>query len=253
MAKRVSLEVETTKEGSDLPAQVDLVESGAALDSMRNSDFDVYSAYGEVVDNSIQANAKNIKILMTYTPKTPGKRNEPVETVAFGDDGDGMTSEILHRCLQLGYSSRRNDRTGIGRFGVGATLAAINQCKRVDIYSKVVGKAWLYTCFDLDEITARRMTGIPAPIEKQPPHDFAKLVGVESGTLVVWSKYDRQHDDASVILAEFMVWAGRTYRKFISAGVTLSLNGEVIHSIDPLYLDLATTKFEPLPKNWTGC
>ena len=41
---------------------VTLVEDGAALLSMRNSDFDAYSAFGEVVDNSIQAAAKNVKV-----------------------------------------------------------------------------------------------------------------------------------------------------------------------------------------------
>lgn len=113
-------------------SEVPLVESGAALQSMRNSDFDAYSAYGEVIDNSIQANAQNIKIFFDYDHAD--KNREPLNCVAFADDGDGMGAEILHRCLQLGYSSRFNDRSGIGRFGVGATLAAINQCQRVDLY-----------------------------------------------------------------------------------------------------------------------
>jgi hypothetical protein len=39
---------------------VALVESGAAPESMRNSDFDVYSAYGEVIDNSIQAEGTEV-------------------------------------------------------------------------------------------------------------------------------------------------------------------------------------------------
>lgn len=36
---------------------VSLVESGAALQSMRNSDFDVHSAYGEVLDKRIHIHA----------------------------------------------------------------------------------------------------------------------------------------------------------------------------------------------------
>ena len=32
------------------------IEQGTALESMRASDFDCYSAYGEVIDNSIQTN-----------------------------------------------------------------------------------------------------------------------------------------------------------------------------------------------------
>lgn len=228
--------------------EIPLVESGRALDSMRNSDFDVCSAYGEVIDNSIQANAQNIKIVMFYKAKTPAMRNEPIERIVFGDDGHGMDSEILHSCLQLGYSSRYNDRSGIGRFGVGATLAAINQCKRVEIYSRAPGQNWLYTYFDLDDIAARTMTGIPAPQDHQPPKEFASLAGDKSGTLVIWSKYDRQPDDATEILRSFRVWIGRTYRKFIKNNTIITLNGEQVFAIDPLYVDLAKTQFPDDPK-----
>jgi hypothetical protein len=235
----------TTKK--ETPVQVPLVESGTALDSMRNSDFDVYSAYGEVIDNSLQADAKHVKIRMDYKSKTPLMRNEPIESIAFGDDGYGMTAEVLHRCLQLGYSSRYNDRNGIGRFGVGATLAAINQCKRVNVYSKPPGEKWLHTYFDLDEITSNKMTGIPAPQENQPPNEFINLIGDKGGTLIIWSKYDRQPDDATEILRNFTVWVGRTYRKFISSGVTITLNGQIIPAIDPLYVDISKTQFPDDP------
>jgi hypothetical protein len=228
--------------------EVPLVESGTALDSMRNSDFDVYSAYGEVVDNSLQAEAKHVKILIVYKPKTTIHRNEPIERIAFGDDGYGMNEEILHRCLQLGYSSRFNDRSGIGRFGVGATLAAINQCKLVEIYSRPSGGKWLFTYFDLDEITQRRMTGIPTPEEKNPPQEFANLTGDKMGTLVIWSKYDRQPDDASEILTNFRTWVGRTYRKFIFSGKEISVNGATVLAIDPLYVNLEKTQFPGDPK-----
>lgn len=224
---------------------VPLVESGAALQSMRNSDFDAYSAYGEVIDNSIQAEAKNIKIIFDYDHAD--RNREPLNCVAFADDGNGMGSEILHRCLQLGYSSRFNDRSGIGRFGVGATLAAINQCQRVELYSKQKGGLWLFTYVDLEEITAKKMVGIPDPIQKDPPAKFADIVSKENGTLVIWSKYDRQHDDATDIMEEFRVWSGRTYRKFIWKGLNLSINGEAVNAIDPLYVTKEKTAFPEDP------
>jgi hypothetical protein len=228
--------------------EVPLVESGTALESMRNSDFDVCSAYGEVVDNALQADAKHVRIRMDYKSKTPAMKDEPIECIAFGDDGVGMNADVLHHCLSLGYSSRYNDRSGIGRFGVGATLAAINQCKRVDVYSKVAGGQWLHTHFDLDEIASKQMSGIPAPKPKELPPKFANLVGEQSGTLVLWNKYDRQPDNASEILKSFVVWLGRTYRKFISSDIVISLNGAVVPAIDPLYVDVAKTSFPHDPK-----
>ena len=44
---------------------VRLINEATALLSMRESDFDAYSAYGEAVDNSIQAEARKIHIEFT--------------------------------------------------------------------------------------------------------------------------------------------------------------------------------------------
>lgn len=224
---------------------VGLVENGAALLSMRNSDFDVYSAYGEVVDNAVQAESTAIKIRMEYKPKSPSSKHEPIQWIAFGDNGHGMPPEVLHRCLQLGYSSRFNDRRGIGRFGVGATLAAINQCKKIEVYSKQQGGKWLYTYVDLDMVTSSppTMLSIPSPLEREPTEEFDELIGEESGTLVIWSHYDRQPTDASEILEELKIWLGRTYRKFIWKGVSISVNGESVFAIDPLYVTTQGTQF----------
>ena len=37
-----------------------LAKEGYLVQSLRNSDFDCYSAYGEVIDNSVQAEAKKL-------------------------------------------------------------------------------------------------------------------------------------------------------------------------------------------------
>lgn len=227
-----------------MPADtVPLVQSGTALESMRNSDFDVYSAYGEVVDNAIQADATHVRVAIGFLPKTSTTRQEAITHVAFGDDGHGMDAEVLHKCLQLGYSSRYNDRSGIGRFGVGATLAAINQCKRVEVYSKSIKKKWLYTYFDLDEIARGEMTGIPKPSSQSPPDTFLPLINGETGTLVIWSKYDRQPEEASEIIRSFETWLGRTYRHFLARGIRMQLNGKSIPLIDPLYVHTEHTSF----------
>ena len=231
-------------------SSVSLVDDGAALLSMRNSDFDVYSAYGEVIDNAIQASANNIQIKLAYSQATGNAKLEPIESITFGDDGSGMETGILHRCLRLGYSSRYNDRTGIGRFGVGLTLAAINQCKKVEVFSKTSGGDWQYTYIDLDMVTATpsTMTEIPMPIKKAPSKEQAALAGNSSGTIVVWSKYDAQPASASEVVDETRIWIGRTYRKYIWRGVTITLNQAEVFAIDPLYVTTEKTQFPTDPK-----
>ena len=110
--------------------KVRIFSDAQAIQSERASDFDVYSAYGEVLDNSVEADASNIKMkFSTSTDKGRGKNFLHINSVAFGDDGNGMDDEILHHCLQLAYSSRNGSRKGIGRFGVGMTKGAISQCQ----------------------------------------------------------------------------------------------------------------------------
>jgi len=224
---------------------VSLVSTGRAVASLRESDFDTCSAVGEVIDNSLQAQSHNVKIVLCEK-KTSG-RGTPTGTkiihkCVFGDDGVGMDSDTLHHCLQLGFSTRYNDRRGIGRFGVGMTLAAISQCQKIEIYSKTKDDScWLYTHIDLEELIED--PNIPAPVSRELPTEYKNLVGAKSGTLVVWDKFDRQPDTADHVIH----WVRRTYRKFI--GTERVEEGKVVPITDPVVLtvnDEVLTPFDPL-------
>ena len=121
-----------------------------SIKSERESDFDSNSAYGEILDNSIQAEARNIKI--SFSTLIKKKNKEILEYVAFGDDGLGMSPEIIENCLTSGFSSRYNNRDGIGRFGVGMTKAFLNQCLICEVYSKEKNKDWHYTFADIRQM-----------------------------------------------------------------------------------------------------
>lgn len=227
--------------------QVRLFQDANALDSLRNSDFDAVSAYGEVVDNAIEAGAKNVRIRFKTTPASHGY--QVIERLAFGDDGDGMDAGTLHSCMQIGWSRRYNDRSGIGRFGVGMTMAAIHECKRVDVWSKKSGGKWLHTYIDLDKVASGEEETIPDPSERSLPGGFEDLVGGESGTLVVWSKYDRQEANATSLIEDSIVWMGRTYRYFIwDDDVKIFVNGQEVAAIDPLYAQTEKTRFPEDPR-----
>lgn len=224
---------------------VRLVEESQALDSLRSSDFDAYSAYGEVIDNAIQAEANKISIKFDLVS---GAKFRQIETLSFADNGNGMKPETLQRCLRLGWSSRFNDRSGIGRFGVGMILGAIHEVKRVEVYSKPKGQGeWLFTYIDLDEIKSGQMEGIPAPTQKNIPKEFSDLAAGDSGTLVLWKKYDRQKISAEKIIEEAHHYIGRTFRHFIWNGVDITLNGAEVKAHDPLFLKTDKTKFPEDP------
>jgi hypothetical protein len=226
-----------------------LINDALALQSFRHSDFDVYSAYGEVVDNSLQASATWIKIRIESFPKTShGKPYYAINEVAFSDNGTGMNNQVLSNCLAMGYSSRYGDRKGIGRFGVGMTLASINQCKRIDVYSREKKEKWLWIYTDLDEIISGKTTEISDAIEKKPPEKYKDLLPEDSGTVVIWSKYDRQPETATNIEKELHIWLGRTYRYFIWDNVEIYVNDKKVYAIDPLFVTTEKTQFPDNPK-----
>jgi len=217
------------------------VSAGQALQSMRDSDFDCYSAYAEAIDNSIQANATEINIQFD-TEKRRGNY-EHIKRIAFIDDGGGMDHDLIHNCLVLGYSSRFNDRSGIGRFGVGMTMGAIHECRHVGVFSRDKDQGdWLTTSLNIKSSDDGSVL-IDPPKSSKFPDWVNDLKPAGSGTAVVWSDYDRQVENGREIIDECKVYFGRVFRKFIWDGLKIFINGELINAIDPLYVTMKNTKF----------
>ena len=231
-----------------------LLELGTAYQSLRESGFDFSTAIGELIDNSIQANAKRIEII----PKIEEKKLEGVEgsvsvitQVSVVDDGDGMDEETLNGCPQLGFSTRYNDREGLGRFGVGATYASISQCKRTIFCSRPKGKGdFIATYIDLDEIAGNTQTDIPKPSKSYLPDNLKDISSDDSSTIVVWDECDRLQSDANgkpiqadEHLKELKNWVARAYRYVIWAGVEIYIKEEKVVAYDPLYLNTEQTEF----------
>ena len=236
--------------------QVELVLADNALISLRASGHDYCSAVGEVFDNSIQANANNVRLRLFTDKRVVGgnsKRTAVVDKVGIGDDGDGMDATVLHHALQLGYSSRYDDRTGMGRFGVGAKLAGISVARRIEIWSRQSEtEPWLYTYIDLDEIKNGTMHFIPAPVPRELPADCKDVVG-ERGTLVLWSNADRLAvreaggaRQATTVGSELMRYTARTFRKFLDGGIRIFVGDKLVKPHDPLFL-MTSTRFHEGP------
>ena len=97
------------------------------------------SALSELIDNSIQAGATEVAIATITVEEEmdgPGRPRLPrVMEMVIADNGRGMDAETLRRALRFGDSTRFDDRTGIGRFGMGLPNASVSQCKRVEVYT----------------------------------------------------------------------------------------------------------------------
>jgi hypothetical protein len=137
----------------------------------------------------------------------------------------------------------------MGRFGVGAKLAALSQARRVDIYTRPVGHATIFhTFFDLDLINRGEQRYLTEEVVAEYPAEFAELMhddrgeSYESGTLVVWSKVDRLEEggrfgfSVDERINDLLKFLARTYRRFLDNGLQITLNKTLVELHDPLFL-----------------
>lgn len=217
-------------------ATVALIRVDRMYESLRYNDYSVQNGLGEIVDNSVEAGAAHIAVMVTVEKvRKPGKKKatDQIIEISVVDDGCGMNQDILHRCLALGESIRgHSGKRGIGRFGVGMTLGGISLARRIEVYSRTrADEEFLYTFIDLDDIQQGSLIEIPEPSVQAPPRGAAELLKKTSGTIVVLKKCDRI--DGNV---DFSNYLGQTYRKFIERGLQIKLNGERVYLHDPMYM-----------------
>ncbi len=165
------------------------------------------SAVAELVDNALQAGARKVTINVAVHSENP---DYPLQ-IGVLDDGCGMDKRTLRQALRFGGTSRFNDRTGLGRYGMGLPNSSLSQARRVDVYSWQRPGRVLWTYLDVDEIARGTCTEIPEPSPTSFPR-WAENIESSSGTLVMWSKCDRlDHRRASTIARSSSCrWAGRS-------------------------------------------
>lgn len=190
------------------------------------------SALAELVDNSLQAKARAVAITIAAT----GVGEEATIEVGVLDNGCGMDRATLRQALRFGGSSRFNDRSGLGRYGMGLPNASLSQARRVEVYSWQGQGAYLFSYLDVDEIAAGSMVEVPVPTRRQPPDWPGECPG-KSGTLVVWARCDRlDNRRVSTLGRKAATMLGRVFRYALWDGVRITVNGEAVAAVDPLYL-----------------
>ena len=189
------------------------------------------SAICELIDNSLQAGATSVKVCISVDDN-----EEPYPIILrVIDNGSGMDSRTLRTALRFGGSSRFNDRDGLGRYGMGLPNSSLSQAKRVTVHtwSSKRGQV-LFSYLDIEEIASRNLIEVPKPYRVKRP-DFVN--GYNSGTVVTWSQCDRlDNRRISTIARKLLVVLGQKFRYFLWNGVSITINGDAVQPIDPLYL-----------------
>lgn len=220
-----------------------LIEVDKALESMRDAGFDFQAAVGEPIDNSVEANATTIRIQPKYS-----KDRKQITEVAFADNGRGIDLAVLPQVLKMGFSTRYNQRKGLGRFGVGLKLAGLSLGRRIEVITKPAGSDKYYSVFiDLDLISKGSQKLIEAVEVDGWPAGYEDLMTDAEdkpflhGTLVLWKKVDRLTGGGSYMTSldskidDLRKFIARVYRRFLDQGLVIELDGKPVVLHDPLF------------------
>ena len=251
-----------------MPDDFNIVPASLAVKAMRDSGYkNAAYAIAELVDNAVQAGASTVEILCQEDEELVTQRTRTrLSRVAVLDNGRGMNVAELRRALQFGNGGRLNDRSGIGRFGMGLPNSSISQARRVDVWSWQDGKAnAIHSYLDVSEIEDGRLQNVPEPSASEVPSVWvSRSVTAEtskSGTLVLWSDLDKcDWRTARSIFKNSEFTIGRVYRyylldnkvrirmaDFLGNGIAPRVDDNVIGN-DPLYL----TPSPQLPAPWNA-
>ncbi len=231
------------KETGGIPA----IMTGHTLQSLRDAGYSLPAAIAEVIDNSIEADANQIDV---HLENADSAGTAHVDRIAIADDGTGMGvgpdgESILQHYLQLGYSTRYMSKTTIGKYGVGAKLAALNFAERIDVWSCSADAGWRHVHFDLEEALEAEARGesieIAEPDDQPIPEELQDLKPEGTGTIVLWSKIDRLRTargsaDVNAARVDLEKELSRIFRNFIGGGIELSVNETELMPHDPLFL-----------------
>jgi len=204
----------------------DIIPTELAIRAMRDSGYrNTAYALSELIDNSVQAKAHTVEVFcLEELVQLEQRQRRRISKIAVLDDGQGMPPQVLRLALQFGNGTHLNDRSGIGRFGMGLPNASISQGKRVDVWTWQSGPDnAIHSYLDVDEVEAGKLKQVPEPAHQAVPSEWrsrGKSFGA-SGTLIVWSKFDdgrQTWKGGRATLENTETLVGRMYRKFIHKG-----------------------------------
>jgi hypothetical protein len=223
--------------------------ASSMIETFRAIGYSLETAVADIIDNSISADAKNIRIDRHWHG---GK-----SVITIKDDGNGMTSDEIVQAMRPGSQNPLASRSekDLGRFGLGLKTASFSQCRKLTVLSKKKDYASVYWTWDLDYVAETNKWELIRWIPEGYEHE---LDDVESGTVIIWSDLDRvikpdtseTNENAKIKFSNAMDRVknhiAMTFHRFIEEKTfTLYWSSHIIEPWNPFCT--TETKTQPLP------
>lgn len=226
------------------------------IESMRDIGYSLETALADIIDNSITAKARSIRLLADTTSAQP--------SIAILDDGLGMTEVELLAAMRPGSRNplETRDEEDLGRFGLGLKTASFSQCRKLTVASRKDG---VTSCarWNLDEV-ARTNQWLVEFLDEFSEVPWIDELG-SSGTLVIWETLDRLvegdgNDARSAFISRIDEAAEHlelVFHRFLGGErgirkIALFLNGRQLEPFDPFHSSHPATQAGPVEKIKSG-
>jgi hypothetical protein len=214
---------------------------------LRDTGYNFRTASADIIDNSIAANADEVHVRISMS--SDGRK-----FVYFGDNGDGMDDEGVHKAMRYGAPVRAN-LASLGKFGLGLKTASSSVCRNFAVISRRSADAPLAKlAWDLDHVEETGKWEMRAdPVAAHEQDAFDELCGPK-GSLVVWSNCDRllsknyseaggANEQAAIkrLRASLKEHLGLIYHRFLDAtdvrqrNIIITVNDEAVEPWNPFF------------------
>src|SRR3989344_4795132 len=213
------------------------------IKSLRDIGYNFPMAVADLVDNSIEAGASRIDIMVGFYGNDSYLR--------ISDNGKGMDEEELKEAMRYG-SERDYSEEDLGKFGLGLKTASMSQCQRFSVASRTNStnsNEIPIFCWDLSHIEKTNKWEI-LDLKKEGSMEFIKApLDKHTGTVVLWEKLDRiinfKNPEGSaarnkliLMCRELETYFGMVFHKFLSNEIQgkeleIYLNNNKIKPWDP--------------------
>ena len=200
------------------------------LESIRSVGYSLKEAISDLIDNSVSANATNIRVIINL---------EGEGVFHLIDNGEGMDHQKLISSFRLGSTNpkKTRDTCDLGRFGMGMKTASLSQCRSVTVTSKQNNYVVSRT-LDLDEVSKQKKWVIG---EKEVQPEIVKhLNSLENGTIISWEKIDHtnvskeENDNLLLDIRNYISFCFHRFMEMTNNKISFYLNDVLIKPISPV-------------------
>jgi len=243
-------------------ANVPLFLAQTFIQSLRDVGYDsTISALCEHVDNAIGAGATTVRVYV----RQKGRQPKQTIDIAVLDNGSGMEPQVLKVATSFGGSTNYNNRSGIGRFGMGMKTAGLSMAPAIDIVSWQERGSYYRMTLDTDAIGRDKSNLVILPEPELLEDVGGDLAGLfmepmgyprntadqrvlaprgidlgealgQSGTIVYMPNCDRlsARTERTLVDHATKVFA-HVYRRYIAKGLNILVNNRLLTAVDPTF------------------